>query len=1022
MKTPPLRLNRVLLYLRLTASSAFFAAAAALALVAASPNALTTGNVAATKRLPLRSSQLQDSVRAAASESFEKDGSFTETPSAAAEERAHRAYPGTSVDTLNAIISFKRFMAASASAATPTSPAKKGPLSRKSKKAPPEPPRFHTWSMVGPNNAPYPSILTFSGGPYVSSGRITALALDTASGCNAAFCRLWVGAAGGGVWRTTNALAASPTWTFLTGLNFWTNAIGTLTYDNAHGVLYAGTGEPNASGDSEAGLGVFRSTDGGDTWTQLPAQIGPVTTFSPTGEGMFSANGTYTGNAFLNYSVSSIVVDPTNPSVLYVSTALGFRDVDSTSGGPFFPFSLFLPPTPRPPHGLFKSTDGGQTFSLIWDGSTTCPGSCVGSDQSASILGVNEVELDRSNHNIVYAASFPGNNGTGGGVWRSSDGGTTWTQIKTAADSKNRLDRATFDVTTLGNGNTRMYVGVGNDGSTAAHVFRSDLVQTGAPAFIDLTDAEVPAGQSLNYCHTQCYYDNVVVASQEFPDFVVVAGNYSYSGPGGDSNPYGTNSDGKAVIASNTAGASWFDWTWDAQNNGMPPGQCCNPNQEPVVGPAPNLMHPDHHALVIVPGTGASIIFDGSDGGLVRTDGNFQNISGQCTGVRTADGTATNVPLCQQLLSRVPNQLIYMNRGLATLQFQSLSVAADNPFHLQGGTQDNGTFDNNGGSLTWNQTNLGDGGQNGFNVSNSSLRFSSTTEQEHFANFRNGDPSEWVLISGSIKSSAEFEKSLFYPPIIADPNSAAAGSIFEGSRHVWRTQDWGGSQAFLEAKCRGIYSSPICGDFVPLGGVAGINNSGDLSGTFYGDDRLGSGASVIARTTTNTNTAWAATAGGRVFISTNIDNPTASAVVWTRLDADSASSKDPTRFPSGIAIDPSNVFHAWISYSGYSSNTPSQAGHVFSVTWIGAGPATWTNISNNLPDIPITSVVFDPVTGDLYASSDFAVFRLAHGHTVWDIAGLGMPLVEVPNLTIVPSARLLYAGTHGLSAWSLPLY
>ena len=59
--------------------------------------------------------------------------------------------------------------------------------------------------------------------------------------------------------------------------------------------------------------------------------------------------------------------------------------------------------------------------------------------------------------------------------------------------------------------------------------------------------------------------------------------------------------------------------------------------------------------------------------------------------------------------------------------------------------------------------------------------------------------------------------------------------------------------------------------------------------------------------------------------------------------------------------------------------------------------ATWTDRSFNLDDMPITSVVLDDVTGDLYASSDFGV----------------MP--------IVPPARLLYAATHGRSAWVLQL-
>jgi hypothetical protein len=123
------------------------------------------------------------------------------------------------------------------------------------------------WTMIGPSTANYPAVLSFSQHDYTTSGRITALAIspDCAVGAR---CRVWAAAAGGGIWRTDNALAgAGPSWTFISG-SFASNAIGTLTYDVPTSTLYAGTGEPNASGDSEAGLGIYMSTDGGETWTR----------------------------------------------------------------------------------------------------------------------------------------------------------------------------------------------------------------------------------------------------------------------------------------------------------------------------------------------------------------------------------------------------------------------------------------------------------------------------------------------------------------------------------------------------------------------------------------------------------------------------------------------------------------------------------------------------------------------------------------------------------------------------------
>ena len=85
------------------------------------------------------------------------------------------------------------------------------------------------------------------------------------------------------------------------------------------------------------------------------------------------------------------------------------------------------------------------------------------------------------------------------------------------------------------------------------------------------------------------------------------------------------------------------------------------------------------------------------------------------------------------------------------------------------------------------------------------------------------------------------------------------------------------------------------------------------------------------------------------------------------------------------------------------------------------GTAAWTDRSYDFGDIPVTDVVRDDQTGDLYASTDFGVFRLACGTTSWTLAAPGMPNLEVAGLTIVPGERKLFAATHGLGAWLLNL-
>lgn len=448
------------------------------------------------------------------------------------------------------------------------------------------------------------------------------------------------------------------------------------------------------------------------------------------------------------------------------------------------------------------------------------------------------------------------------------------------------------------------------------------------------------------------------------------------------------------MLLSTDGGTTWSDLTLDA-----------SPNRS-------DGTHPDQHAIVVNPNNPFQY-WEGSDGGVIRSDGNFGSASGKCA---SRGLTPADLAYCVSLLSRVPNQLYSLNEGFSTLQFQSFSVSAQRPQNnLQGGTQDNGTWQSTGSAVVWTQEMYGDGGQSGFSSTNDSLRINTFSGQQNAVNFRNGDPTRWAFASGPILFSPE--SSYFYPPVKADPSPAAAGTIFQGSFSVWRTQDWAGPASFLEANCSLFGAIPniqACGDFVAIG-PAGHTN---LTSAFYGT-RGGGAISAIARTPQNTGTLWAATGAGRIFISDNADAP-AAAVTFTRLDSSAANS--PARFVTGIYVDPANPNHAWVSYSGYNANTPSQPGHVFEVTRsLSPASIVWADRSLNLPDLPVTSLVRDDVTGDLYAASDFGVMRLASGASSWTVAGSGLPVVEVPSLTIIPSARLLYAATHGRSAWTLQL-
>jgi hypothetical protein len=312
---------------------------------------------------------------------------------------------------------------------------------------------------------------------------------------------------------------------------------------------------------------------------------------------------------------------------------------------------------------------------------------------------------------------------------------------------------------------------------------------------------------------------------------------------------------------------------------------------------------------------------------------------------------------------------------------------------------------------------IGDGGQSGFDAAEPAFRFHTFFNATPDVNFSNGDIADWNWIGDPIFGT---EPQSFYVPIISDP--VVSKSMFVGTGHVWRTKTWGmGAMTLSELReqCNEWFGNfaVVCGDWQPLG-IPGV--AGRLSGTAYGADRTGGFVAAVERTASDTTTLWAATTAGRVFISKNTDAEPVTAVTFVRLD--SLAANDPNRFVSGIHIDPANPNRAWVAYSGFSATTPTAPGHVFEVTYNPlAGTAAWVDVSHDIGDIPVTDVARDDENGDLYAATDFGVFRLVAATTDWTQAAPGMPQVEVAGLTIVPAERRLYAATHGLGAWLLNL-
>jgi photosystem II stability/assembly factor-like uncharacterized protein len=276
------------------------------------------------------------------------------------------------------------------------------------------------WTSIGP--APVQYFSNFF------SGRVRALAVDPTNPSV-----VYLGAADGGVWKTTDG---GQHWVPLTDTQP-TLSIGSLALDpNNPNTIYVGTGEPFTF-DSFPGVGILKSTDGGQTWTTiqgpfLNGHIGGIAVDPNNSQNVLAAfeggierstDGGNTWTQVFNTNASRVLFDPKNPGVAYGSDLSSvFKSTDSgatwtrilienaadglssvaLSGSTLYAF--FDDST------LFKSTDAGATWTKL-----TAPGApfCQGQCDYNLIVGASP-----TNPNVVYVGSIS--------MYHSNDGGATW--------------------------------------------------------------------------------------------------------------------------------------------------------------------------------------------------------------------------------------------------------------------------------------------------------------------------------------------------------------------------------------------------------------------------------------------------------------------------------------------------------------------------------------------------------------------------------------------------------------------
>src|SRR5678815_70352 len=250
---------------------------------------------------------------------------------------------------------------------------------------------------------------------------------------------IYVSAAAGGIWKSTNSgISWRPIFDDKEVASFGMLAIAPTDTN----VIWAGTGEPNSRNTIEPGAGVYKSTNGGGTWTFMGLretqhigriQIGPrnanvvyVAALGPAWKaggdrGLYKTTDGGTTWKLIKAGANDrtgfidVTLDPSNPDVIYAAAWERFRTPYSLKSG-------------GPGSGLFKSTDAGATWTEIkGNGYPTGPKGRIG------------IAVARSNPQVVYALTEAASKEAGpithsrnpaaNGLYRSTDGGRTWTQM-----------------------------------------------------------------------------------------------------------------------------------------------------------------------------------------------------------------------------------------------------------------------------------------------------------------------------------------------------------------------------------------------------------------------------------------------------------------------------------------------------------------------------------------------------------------------------------------------------------------
>jgi hypothetical protein len=736
--------------------------------------------------------------------------------------------------------------------------------------------------------------------------------------------------------------------------------------------------------------GIWKSTNGGGSWSPLNDFLG-------------------------NIAVTSMAFDPSNANTIYAGTGEGYFNADAVRGA-----------------GIFKTTDAGAHWTRL-----------ASTASNSNFFFVNDIVVSNVNSQHVYAA-------TGTGVWRSLDGGTTWTlalNVPTVLGSTTGVRGAMDLVIRTDQPTDYIFVAAGtafNPGEPQSRIFRNtdaggagtwDEVYTEA-AMGRTSLAIAPSNQNVIYAMSDSF-----AAGTFNLGLLGVFRSTSSGDPGTWTTQVRNTSANKqdTLLLSNPINAAlvecgfgaanqflnqgWYDnviavdpsdentvWAggidvWRSDNGGVNWGVASywwfQGNGTPPNNGDPQLVHADNHIIAFHPnynGTTNQTMFVGDDGGIYKTDNAKTGNVGYVNGTSPSGGTiTTSSPICGNEFTpggffTVPSPVIWgpLNNNYAVTQFYH-GLPYPNGQTYFGGTQDNGT--NRGTDATgpnaWERINGGDGGYVAVNPANTNTIFLETTGLSIRRSTNGG--ANFATVTSGISGDA-FP---FITDFRMDPNTPTR--LWIGGRFMWRTD----------------------------------NNATNWTRTSNAQQTGGS-ITAMAIAPGNSNIVIDGAASGQLRRTTVGLTANAASVLATTWLQSFTPRGNGNGTISWVEYDPSNVNNVWATISNF-NGTPNangtSAGHVFKST---NGGGTWTladgtqtagNV-NAIPDIPTHSVAVDPNDGQrIYVGTDLGVFVSLDGGANWARETTGFSNTVVESLSAVSNngVTTLFAFTHGRGAFKVTI-